>query len=138
MRMDLEKDVRAPATGSPSNGSKPEAPVAATTIDVSNARPVQVHTPESESVRPAAEGLPIWMQRTFLIIFVLLCIEIGIVLVAVPWRPVWSDNGLLTNYPNLRTFLRLGFVRGAVTGIGLLDIWIGIWEAVHYRERKPA
>ena len=136
--MDFEKDVRAPATGSASNGSKPEASVAAPTIDVSSARPIQVHTPESQSVRPIAEGLPIWMQRTFLIIFVLLCIEIGIVLVAVPWRPIWSDNALLSNYPHLRTVLRLGFVRGTITGIGLLDIWIGIWEAVHYRERKPA
>ena len=136
--MDLEKDVRAPGTGSASNGSKPEASVTAPTMDVPSATPVQVQTPESQSVRPTTEGLPIWMQRTFLIIFVLLCIEIGIVLVALPWRPIWSDNALLANYPHLRTFLRLGFVRGAITGIGLLDIWIGIWEAVHYRERKPA
>ena len=138
MRMDLEKHVRAPVTGPPSGGNRPEASVAAPPMDVSTARRIQVHTPESESVRPTADGLPIWMQRTFLIIFVLLCIELGIVLVAVPWRPIWSDNALLANYPHLRTFLRLGFVRGAITGIGLLDIWIGIWEAVHYRERRPA
>ena len=135
--MDLEKDVRMPATGSASNGSKPEASVATPPMNVSTAQPTQVHTPGSQSVRPTTEGLPIWMQRVFLVIFVVLCIEIGIVLVAVPWRPVWSDNALLANYPHLRAFLRLGFVRGVVTGIGLLDIWIGIWEAVHYRERKP-
>jgi hypothetical protein len=26
------------------------------------------------------------------------------------------------------------FVRGAISGIGIIDLWIGIWEAVHYRD----
>jgi hypothetical protein len=107
-------------------------------VNVSAPPPPQIRPEASQSVRPATEGLPIWMQRTFLVIFVVLCIEIGIVLIAVPWRPVWSNNALLSDYPQIRTFMRLGFVRGIVTGIGLLDIWIGIWEAVHYSERKPA
>jgi hypothetical protein len=25
-------------------------------------------------------------------------------------------------------------VRGVITGIGLVDVWIGIWEAVHYKD----
>ena len=136
--MDLEKDVHVPVSGSASNGSKPEASVASPPMNVPTPSAIKVRTPDSQSVRPTTEGLPIWMQRVFLVIFDVLCIEIGIVLVAVPWRPVWSDNALLANSPHVRSFLRLGFVRGIVTGIGLLDIWIGIWEAVHYRERKPA
>jgi hypothetical protein len=28
-------------------------------------------------------------------------------------------------------------VKGVITGIGLIDIWIGIWEAVHYRDQRP-
>jgi hypothetical protein len=107
-------------------------------VAVSTLSPERSAGDESQSVRPTTDGLPIWMQRTFLVIFVILCIEIGIVLIAVPWRPVWSNNALLADYPHLRSIVRLGFVRGIVTGIGLLDIWIGIWEAVHYRERKPA
>jgi hypothetical protein len=31
-----------------------------------------------------------------------------------------------------------GFVRGVCTGLGLLDLWIGFAEAVHYHEEKPA
>jgi hypothetical protein len=23
-----------------------------------------------------------------------------------------------------------------VTGVGLMNIWLGVWEAVHYREQK--
>ena len=135
--MGSENDVRAPAPSSAStvNGNRHVDPASE---QVSPVPPESRLANESQSVRPTTEGLPIWMQRTFLVIFVILCIEIGIVLIAVPWRPVWSNNALLADYPHIRNFVRLGFVRGTITGIGLLDIWIGIWEAVHYRERKPA
>jgi hypothetical protein len=28
-------------------------------------------------------------------------------------------------------------VRGLISGLGLLDIWIGVSEAVHYRDHRP-
>lgn len=141
--MDLEKEVRAPEslTASNQNGTQPSDSDSPMPPKISSLTALTVHPPpvqagESQSVRPTSEGLPIWMQRLFLVIFVILCIEVGLVMVAVPWLPVWSDNGLLMNLPQVKTFLRLGFVRGIVSGVGLLDIWIGIWEAVHYRDRK--
>jgi hypothetical protein len=115
--------------GAPPPGEVPSPPVE--TPVFRGSRPV-----ESESIRPTAEGLPIWMQRAFLVVFVILCIELGVVLMVAPWTPVWTDNRLFLNFPQLRTFLRLGFVRGMVSGVGLLDIWIGIWEAVHYKDRR--
>ncbi len=33
--------------------------------------------------------------------------------------------------------MRLGPVRGIISGLGLLDIWIGISEAIHYRDQRP-
>src|SRR5215813_2621241 len=137
--MGSENDVRtsAPSSASAVNGSGRADP-GSEPVNVSVSTSPRSRPEASQSVRPTTEGLPTWMQRTFLVIFVVLCIEIGIVLIAVPWRPVWSNNALLADYPHLRTFARLGFVRGIVTGIGLLDVWIGIWEAVHYRERNPA
>jgi hypothetical protein len=29
-------------------------------------------------------------------------------------------------------------VRGAISGIGLVDIWLGVLEAIHYHDRPPA
>jgi hypothetical protein len=78
----------------------------------------------------------IWIDRIGLIIKVIFYIELGMLLVVLPWIRVWTDNNLVLSYPTLRAFLQNNFVRGAVTGIGLVDIWIGIWEAVHYRDRK--
>lgn len=55
-------------------------------------------------------------------------------LAVLPWTRLWTDNSILIGMPKLRAFLEINFVRGAVTGIGLLDIWLGIWEAVHFRD----
>lgn len=75
-----------------------------------------------------------WMQRIFLLVFVVFCIWVGMLLVVLPWTPAWTQNELLARFPPLRAFISMNFVRGLASGLGLLDIWIGVWEAVHYRE----
>jgi len=76
----------------------------------------------------------IWKGRISLIIFVLFCLEIGIVLTVLPWTTVWSTNSLLAPFPQLKVFLLSNFVRGLIAGLGLINIWMGISEAVRYRE----
>lgn len=80
--------------------------------------------------------MPVWLQRLFVIVYVVFCIEIGIVVVALPWSVLWSNNNLLAHWPTVRHFSQLGFVRGAISGLGFLDLWLGISEAVHYRDRR--
>ena len=79
---------------------------------------------------------PIWVQRFVLVSTVIFCLWIGLVLAVLPWLPAWTENALVNDFPNLKWFLGTGFVRGLVTGLGLLDLWIGISEAVQYRERR--
>jgi hypothetical protein len=69
-----------------------------------------------------------------LVVRVIFLIEVGMVLTISPWTPVWTQNSLLIAHPAVRDFLAHGFVRGAFTGLGLINIWMGIWEAVQYRE----
>jgi len=76
----------------------------------------------------------LWLHRSSLVISVIFCIELGMLLAILPWTRVWTDNSYLLAYPALKIFLQNNFVRGMITGIGLLDIWLGIAEAVHYRE----
>jgi hypothetical protein len=75
-----------------------------------------------------------WSARIALVIEVMIWIELGMILVFVPWKRVWTDNALILNYPQLREFLGMNFIRGAVTGIGLLDLWVGISRAVYYKD----
>lgn len=76
----------------------------------------------------------LWRRRIFLIIFVLFCLEIGIILTVAPWTPFWTSNSLIAGYPKLRELLGYGFVRGLVSGLGIADIWLAVAEAVRYRE----
>jgi hypothetical protein len=69
-----------------------------------------------------------------LIVFVLFCLEIGIILVVLPWTRVWTENSLLLRFPQIQEFLAYDFVRGLISGLGLVDIWMGVAEAVRYRE----
>ncbi len=78
---------------------------------------------------------PIWLKRMKLVLGVLLCIELGMLLAVLPWTKVWTENSLFLAYPNLRAFLRHDFVRGAITGLGVVDVWLGIRDAVNYREK---
>jgi len=55
-------------------------------------------------------------------------------LMIIPWRPEWSENPLLLAFPLLHDVVANGFTRGLVTGLGLLNVWIGFWEALRYRE----
>jgi hypothetical protein len=74
------------------------------------------------------------LHRLSALAFVFFCAVLGVVLVVFPWREEWTNNSLLVGYPALQRFMGSGFVRGVCSGLGLLDIWIGFWEAVHYHE----
>jgi hypothetical protein len=97
----------------------------------------------SETPRPlAAAAVPpasssvarLWLRRIGVLLFVFLCATLGVMLMILPWRPDWSDNPLLLSYPMLRAVVASGFARGLATGLGVLNVWIGFWEAVQYRE----
>jgi len=75
-----------------------------------------------------------WRNRLFLGELIFICLFMGILLVTVPWTPYWSENSLIAGYPGLHELLMHDFVRGLISGLGLVDIYLAIAEAVHYRE----
>jgi hypothetical protein len=78
---------------------------------------------------------PVWLQRLSLVVLVLFCFYIGGLLAALPWLPrYWDQNGWLLSHPAVQAVMRQGWVRGLVTGMGLIDIWIGVSELLHYRD----
>jgi hypothetical protein len=76
----------------------------------------------------------VWGKRLGLVTFVLITVELGLALIVIPWLPVWKHNALLAGHDYLRALVLHNFTRGIVSGFGLIDIWIGILAAVHYRE----
>ena len=73
-----------------------------------------------------------------LVLFILICFEIGCLLVFLPWHRSWQDNNLLfyaaeaLDAPWLRQVIASGYVRGAVTGLGIVNILIGVREIVNF------
>ena len=92
--------------------------------------------PEPTTPRPGPNGLQVWIHRISVFLFVLVSAVAGVLLIILPWTPEWTDNYLLLSFPALRSVVSNGFFRGLCSGLGLLDIWIGFWEALHYHEQQ--
>ena len=82
----------------------------------------------------SSHGLRVWMVRIRALLMVTLCATFGVLLLILPWTPKWTDNPVLLSLPNLREIVSSGFVRGMASGLGILDLWLGFWEAIHYHE----
>src|ERR1700760_1289724 len=84
------------------------------------------------------EPAPVWLQRLSLVVLVVFCFYIGGLLVLLPWwGRYWQHNGWMMAHPAINELLQHGWVRGLVSGIGLIDVWIGISEIIHYRDYRP-
>jgi hypothetical protein len=90
--------------------------------------------PDGNRGRHSPTATERWTHRITVLLFVFLCAVIGVLLVILPWRAEWTDNHLLAAYPNVRMIVGSAFARGICSGLGILDIWIGFWEAIHYHE----
>jgi hypothetical protein len=81
-----------------------------------------------------------------IVFFILICFEIGFLLVILPWVPTphWGDNYLLEvaslkmHTPWLAAAVKSGFTRGAVTGLGLLNLLLGVWEIINFKATARA
>jgi hypothetical protein len=89
---------------------------------------------EAATQPPGRRRPNLWLLRIRALLFVTLCATFGVLLLILPWTPKWTDNPLLLSFPQLREIVASGFVRGVSTGLGVLDLWLGFWEAIHYHE----
>ena len=62
------------------------------------------------------------MNRVFRALLVVLCFEMGALLLYLPWSAYWDQNYFLNHFPSLIPIILNSFLRGAVSGIGVLDI----------------
>jgi ABC-type transport system involved in multi-copper enzyme maturation permease subunit len=85
------------------------------------------------------------VARLTVIFIIFLSLEVGITLTLLPWISFgilgdWGNNYLLayvadkTGLPILQTAVASGWVRGAVTGLGILNIFIAFWEIAHFNQ----
>ena len=92
-------------------------------------------------------------SRLSVIFYIILCLELGAALVVLPWIPYgwlglslsdWGNNYFLvmaarkTGLDGLQGLVASGWVRGAVSGLGVLNLAMGFWELFHFRQTVRA
>lgn len=83
------------------------------------------------------------VERLTVIFFIILCLLLGFYLILSPWDTLfgnWSENYLLvlvsesSGLPVLQRTVTSNWFRGAVTGLGVLNIIIAFWEVAHFEQ----
>ncbi|HWI20519.1 MAG TPA: hypothetical protein VNT81_22340 [Vicinamibacterales bacterium] len=57
-----------------------------------------------------------------------LLLEAGLLLVLIPWSAFWDRNAFMESSATLSSLLRSNYTRGAITGLGLLNVWSALAE----------
>jgi|SRR5215213_9337923 len=89
--------------------------------------------------------------RLSVVFYIILCFEIGLFLTVLPWWPQgmwgisdWGNNYFLlyaarkTGMQGLQAVVASGWVRGAVSGVGLLNLGIAFWEIFNFKRTVAA
>ena len=68
---------------------------------------------------------------------VVVAIEVGLLLLSLPWTSLWPHTpwvqSLGAQHPALLQFWLSPYLRGAVSGLGLLNLWIATSEITQVR-----
>jgi hypothetical protein len=72
------------------------------------------------------------LSRFLLVAYLL---EAGLLLVVVPWSAFWDRNFFLESLPILE-LLKNNFVRGAVSGVGVVSVCAGLVELLALMPRR--
>lgn len=89
------------------------------------------------------------VERVTVILFIALFLMAGVMLTLLPWVNLgmvgdWGDNYLLafvtekTGLPIIQKAVSSGWVRGAITGLGILNLFLAFWEMAHYKQSVQA
>lgn len=85
------------------------------------------------------------VERLTVVFFILLCFLLGLSLTLFPWLDFngigdWGDNYLLAfvsekaGLPLIKSAVSSNWARGAVSGLGILNLFIAFWELAHFKE----
>lgn len=86
------------------------------------------------------------VEKLTVIFFIILCLLLGFYLILSPWDTLfgrWDENYLLVlvsegaGLPVLQRTVTSNWFRGAVTGLGVLNLVIAFWEIANF-ERSVA
>ncbi|MCC7497503.1 MAG: hypothetical protein IT160_08000 [Bryobacterales bacterium] len=87
---------------------------------------------------PANARYP-WRRKALAVFLVALCAMVGVFLTVYPWMPCepgfpcWDNNRAVNLLPRWSQIWKSPYFRGAVSGLGLVNIYVALLEAVGLR-----
>ena len=66
------------------------------------------------------------MNRIFRVVMLLFWLELGLVLILATWSDIWEANFFLYQYPALGFFLKNPFLRGGISGLGVMNVFLSL------------
>jgi hypothetical protein len=118
-------------------------------------QPELTSTPIAPTPAPThvPQRIPPWLVNSELYLRVFLLMFISFVIIIAPWsgdfsrwsgdllwffprsRYLWEQNALIQYFPTIARYSSNGAVRGLVSGLGLLNLWITLYSAFQHREK---
>lgn len=137
------QDARDPESGAPGNERMAQQPEF-TSIPTSPATPpgamspAMPASPEQSSNGAGAhhaehgpQRIPRWLERAELFLRVLLRLYVGLAVCIFPWWPAfWDENPLFLRFPTMGSLALHGAVRGIISGLGVLNLWVAFRDAM--------
>jgi hypothetical protein len=97
--------------------------------------PVPVPYALPPAVKHAPQRIPRWLERIEMFLRVMLRMYIGLAVCYAPWSHMfWDQNPIFVQFPSLSVYAASGAVRGLVSGLGLLNLWIAFNDVVRRRD----
>jgi hypothetical protein len=103
--------------------------------------PEPVAPAREQPEQPAEQPKGGWFRRLTSLIFVIFCFEVGLFLLIYPWTDAWGSNYFAWVAPGAmqtpwHEFWNNTYVRGALSGIGVVNLWIAITEVFQMFSRR--
>jgi len=77
-----------------------------------------------------------FLHTTYLVLHITYWLAAGSFLILFPWQSKWENNYILYRYSSLRPVVSNPFLKGAVLGLGLVNLLIGFQEIAHFRKNS--
>jgi hypothetical protein len=74
-----------------------------------------------------------WHHKVSAVVFITFCLEIGLYLAIVPWTESWDGNYFAGLLPQMKTYWDNVYLRGAVSGLGAVNLYISLVEIFRLR-----
>jgi hypothetical protein len=74
-----------------------------------------------------------WYHMLGAAALIAVCTAIGLFLLVFPWSPLWGTNSFVPQLPALEDYWSSPYLRGAVSGLGLVNLFFALIDLVRFR-----